>query len=183
MKMDEALPISDAMGTGIGKRHTGNQYTSLPMPERFWSRVCLDSSGCWIWTGYTDSWGYGSFSFHGTMVRAHRKAYELVNGHIPQGQWVLHTCDTPACVNPAHLYCGTHRDNVRDGKKRGRYSRGSKHYKAKLSEAEVVYIYCSKESNRELGRRFGINNSNISRIRSRKNWAHLWVNKGRNNVN
>ncbi len=94
-----------------------------PFWERFWARVALDSSGCWLWGGLRDVDGYGRLGRGagcGTRARAHRLAYEAAHGPILPGFCVLHRCDTPACVNPAHLFLGTQLDNVADRDAKGR---------------------------------------------------------------
>lgn len=87
--------------------------------RRFEERI--DKSGeCWIWTGSYSPSGYGRASRGLKKVRAHRAAYELYVGPITDGLHVLHKCDNPACVNPAHLFLGTHLDNMRDMETKGR---------------------------------------------------------------
>lgn len=86
--------------------------------EDFWKWV--DKSGeCWLWTG-TTSEGYGRVRHGPKKLLAHRVAYELTKGPIPKGMEVCHSCDNPTCVNPAHLWLGTHRDNMRDAHQKGR---------------------------------------------------------------
>lgn len=87
--------------------------------ERFWSKV-EKTDGCWLWTAYLDERGYGTFGYKGKVHYAHRVSYELTKGPIPIGLHILHSCDNPACVNPAHLRTGTHTDNMRDKVERGR---------------------------------------------------------------
>lgn len=86
-----------------------------PFEERFWANV--DKSGeCWLWTAATTREGYGTIRFNGVTTCAHRIAYELLVGPIPQGLELDHLCRTPACVNPAHLEPVTHRENMLRGR-------------------------------------------------------------------
>ncbi len=96
--------------------------------ERFWSKVDIRGPDeCWPWMAGT-SHGYGEFSpTHGTTVRAHRFAYELVKGPIPADLGVLHKCDFKPCCNPTHLWPGTEMDNSRDCVAKGRQARGESH--------------------------------------------------------
>lgn len=88
--------------------------------HRFWLRVRKTES-CWYWqVRRQDAIWYGNFLYQGKRMKAHRLSMILSKGPIPESMWVLHTCDNPACVNPAHLYLGTHRDNMNDMKIRGR---------------------------------------------------------------
>jgi hypothetical protein len=87
--------------------------------ERFWSKVAKGDE-CWVWTAYLDERGYGRVGFNGKVQYAHRVAYQLEVGPIPEGAHILHSCDNPPCVNPAHLRAGTRSDNMRDKVARGR---------------------------------------------------------------
>lgn len=95
------------------------------LSKRFWAKVRKGSvSACWLWTGGKFKSGYGSIGRGGRgtgCARAHRVSYELNVGPIPPGLHVLHMCDTPACVNPRHLWVGTQQDNMADRKAKGRY--------------------------------------------------------------
>ena len=86
---------------------------------RFWGRV-LKTPTCWIWQGARAGGRYPAFKLRGQQVDGHRLAYEWANGPIPIGFHVLHTCDNPPCVNPAHLFLGTEGDNARDKERKGR---------------------------------------------------------------
>lgn len=97
--------------------------------ERFWVKVDKSprQSGCWHWTAFRDSDGYGRFWLDGTMVSASRAAWILTKGDVPPGMEVLHRCDNPRCVNPDHLFLGTKTDNMADRDRKGRVARGDNH--------------------------------------------------------
>lgn len=132
--------------------------------------------------------GYG-FIFAGPtypsnerFVKAHRLSWEIHNGPVPHGFGVLHRCDNPPCVNPAHLYVGTNADNARDRavRKRGKEHRqnGAANDNAKLREVDVRAIIALLETGRfsqgRLAKMFGVGQPQVSRIARRENWAHLW---------
>ena len=151
--------------------------------DRFWPKV--DKSGdCWIWTGGTTYLGYGEFRMPGrrSPARAHRIAWELANGPIPEGAVVMHRCDNPPCVRPDHLELGSLSDNMQDmlSKGRGRKDettwRGSQQPKAKLTEADVVAIRMARASGeglRTIAGRYGVSENLISGIARRTRWAHV----------
>lgn len=102
----------------MGKR--GPQPVAIK--DRFWSKVNKTDT-CWLWTARTNNWGYGAICAGGMnngWLRAHRVAWELTNGPIPKGAYVLHKCDVPACVNPDHLWLGSLKDNTQDMMRKGR---------------------------------------------------------------
>lgn len=99
----------------------------IPDTTRFWTKVSK-GDGCWLWAGAKNDDGYGHF---GTWVdgkrrtlNAHKYSYELHVGAVPSGLCVMHTCDVPACVNPAHMKLGTHQENMADAGAKGRVWRG-----------------------------------------------------------
>jgi hypothetical protein len=144
---------------------------------RFWMRVSQRSSGCWLWMGGCRSDGYGAWRYGGKQVAAHRLAYMLVKGDIPEGLVVMHSCDTPRCVNPAHLSLGTPADNAADASRKGRRLPGSKNHQAKLSEAQAVCIRSEyaigKVTQAELAARYKVSVSLIGAIVTRKAWRHI----------
>jgi len=109
-----------------------------PQPEpccRLWTagEVC-----CHLWTAAVDRDGYGRIKVDGKMEQAHRIAWELKNnGPVPDGKCVLHECDNPLCVNPDHLFDGTHADNMLDMVEKDRQPRGEQHGGHKLTEEDV----------------------------------------------
>jgi hypothetical protein len=153
---------------------------------RFWAKV--DTSGgpnaCWPWLGARSGDGYGAFYFAGTQCGAHRVAWELTHGSPPIDEdgnplWVLHNCpegDNPLCCNPAHLFVGTHEENMADMAKKGRQSRGSRHARVKLTEVMVREIrarYRAGVSQRMLAREYGVALGAIDSVIRRKSWTWL----------
>lgn len=94
----------------------------LPLAEDF-ARWHSKGDGCWIWHGGVCKDGYGAFNYDGRSYRANRMALELAGRPVPEGMMACHHCDTPACVNPSHLYVGTPSDNVQDMLRRGRHGK------------------------------------------------------------
>lgn len=142
---------------------------------RFWKRVkrtSSDWSSCWLWTGTLNGSGYGQVRRLGKAPLCHRLMFEVTFGPIPKGMCVLHHCDTPACVNPKHLFLGTPQDNVDDciKKNRRRYRHGDNHHNAKLTDAQVADIKKLAASmspigrNRILGKKFGVHFGHINNI-------------------
>jgi len=144
--------------------------------ERFWSKVNVAGpSECWLWTG-AKAYGYGMFHFNGALRRAHRVAYTISKGDIPEGLLVRHTCDVRSCVNPAHLVVGTVQDNTNDKIERGRQTRGEAHSTARLTEAEVASVFQMRQaglSQQAIADHFGVAQTTISAICRRATWSHL----------
>ena len=111
-----------------------------PIADRIKERVTVSDRGCWLWNGPIFKDGYGCIGIKRTgPQRAHRVSYAKFVGPIPNGLWVLHRCDTPACVNPEHLFLGTAYDNAIDREGKGRANRvsGATHHWAKHTERFV----------------------------------------------
>lgn len=143
---------------------------------RFLSHISRFESGCWIWRGRTSHKGYGYFVVGETKFPAHRVAYQLWNSAIPDGSCVCHACDNRACVRPDHLFLGSPADNSADMKHKGRSCRGRKQWSAKLSEADVIAIrhgISEGMTQIEAARRYGLDQSTVSLLVTRKTWAYV----------
>lgn len=144
-----------------------------PMAARFSARVMPEPmTGCWLWIGAHDRNGYGRFGILNIRDEwrqqfAHRISWELHRGDIPVAMCVCHKCDTPACVNPDHLFLGTQQDNLNDMHSKNR-ARGN----VKLTPEQVRSIK-SASSSRGLARALGVNHETVRLIRNGRTWRHV----------
>lgn len=151
--------------------------------KRFWSKV--DKSGgpdaCWIWQGPRKRFGYGHFQARtdegSFQIGAHRYAWILANGPIPNGLFVCHACDNRRCVNPAHLFLGTPADNAADMVAKGRKPKGKDSGTARLTDDNVRYIrehYRPGETTfKEFADMFGVTYQAVANAVRRKTWKHI----------
>lgn len=149
-------------------------YPPRLFDERFWEKV--DRTGeCWVWTANRNKAGYGRIaSKRGSMEYAHRLSYMMFHGD-PGELSILHDCDNPPCVNPAHLKAGTQKDNLDDMDRRGRRIclKGEAAPAARLTEAQVLEIRASPLNQTQLARLYGLDPSTVSNIMTRKLWKHI----------
>lgn len=142
---------------------------SSPVNERLWAKVDKQDGNdisCWLWLGTTTKSGHGQIKYGKSMAYVHIVSWHLVNLDWPDtenGEHILHSCDTPNCVNPSHLYLGTKADNIRD-----MLSRHSGLPTMKLSQVQVDEIRSlgSSYSQNELAKMFDVNQSTIWRIQN-----------------
>lgn len=154
--------------------------------ERFWSKVDIrGEDDCWIWKACGTPKGYGIFILSmakGKHIYAHRYAYQISKGAIPEGMHCMHKCDNPSCVNPNHLTIGTCADNSMDKVKKGRSSRGERRWCAKLTDSAVAEIrqrHASEGiSNRRLAKEYGVSTSAISLVVTNRTWKHVAAGAG-----
>ena len=154
------------------------EVTGLKRTEhRFWTKVDKRSAAeCWEWTAGRHRRGYGKYSVNRSTLPAHRVAWVLTHGEIPEGLLVCHACDNPPCVNPAHLFLGTAKDNAADRDTKGRANTpvGERSAFAKLTDSEVLAIRaCAAEPLKALATRYHVSAATISRVRHNLIWKHL----------
>lgn len=132
--------------------------------DKFWRRVDIRiPEACWNWKSSFKSNGYGIIKVNGKTLSAHRMAWEISYGPIPEGMLVLHKCDNSACVNPDHLYLGTYKDNKRDTIERNPAGTGAKLHKG---EIELIKILGDNFSCQFVAKMFKVGVRTIHKIRT-----------------
>ena len=151
----------------------------MNLNERFEDKYVINpDTGCWDWTACKDKDGYGNISINGATVRAHRVSYEMYYTRISSEILVCHSCDNPSCVNPEHLFLGTHQDNMDDKIRKGRTNpvKGQDHPSATLSNLQVSLIKCciaDGKDNHHIASIFKTSHRVISKIRTGETWKHI----------
>jgi len=136
--------------------------------ERFESKF-QKTNGCWIWTGAKEKKGYGLFRLGTNNKIASRVSFVLYKGEIPKGKLVCHTCDTPSCVNPDHLFLGTHKENLEDmTKKNRRFSILNKFDIPIIRDALAEGFSC-----KQIAGYFKVTDTAIRRIRNNQVWLSV----------
>lgn len=161
----------------------GWRTRKLPLEERFWSYVKMDSpQKCWGWQPpflKIRKGKRGLITINGRTCVAARVAWELTNGPIPPRMLVCHRCDNPNCVNPSHLFIGTPLDNTRDCLSKGRRKPllGEDHQNSKLTKKQVIEIRTrnpeTRKEREKLATKFGITSMHVNAIRLRYRWKWL----------
>jgi len=151
------------------------------LEERFWPKVDIRGPDeCWEWLAGKMGEGYGVITqgrYDEGKRRAHRVAWELTFGPIPDGLHVCHHCDNPGCINPAHLFLGNDAENMADSVRKGRSARGERNRHAKLTEEQVISIReehaRGNVTHMELAGKYGVTFGNIGYIVRRETWRHI----------
>lgn len=169
-------------GILVAKRIPKLHLTQL---NRFWRQV--DRSGganaCWLWTGFIRENGYGVIGIKYREYRVHRVSYFIEHGRIDNDRLVLHHCDVRACVNPAHLFLGTPKENSQDAVKKRRNTKlyGEQNGKAKLTRAAVLAIrrICHRGGvyQKTVARQFGVSEATVSYVVNGGRWGKFTCGK------
>lgn len=152
---------------------------TVPIELRFWKQVDKKAtSECWEWQGSKGGGGYGLSYYNGKRCGAHRVSYILANGEIPDGLDVCHKCDNPACVNPAHLWLGTPKENTADmfRKKRDNRAKGERRPEHKLTDETVrqIRIWIAEGiSQRQIAKRLNVSQPAVCYVNTHKMWKHV----------
>ncbi len=155
-------------------------YTSKDV-QRFWSKVRLPdligTDECWLWMACCTKLGYGRFYFCHEQMSAHRASYIFSIGPIPDDLFVLHHCDNPPCVNPAHLFLGTNADNVKDAINKSRWPVGDHHSQHRLTADQVIELrgrfLTDNITKKELAAEYGITDVMVGKIIRRERWKSI----------
>lgn len=147
------------------------------LTEKLFDKVFYSPDGCWYWTASTCG-KYGRLVIDEKNIKAHRLSFELHKGPITDGMHVCHSCDNPLCVNPDHLYLGTHQDNMKDRNSKGRQARlhGVMSGQAKLDNTSVQIIREAKRDgwrSKDIAKYFGISKGQIWNICKGGQWPHI----------
>lgn len=161
------------------RKKQGSVFVAEPLHLRFWRAVeKKTASECWEWMGCRHYKGYGEIALpNKKKSKAHRVAWVLVNGKIPKGSVVCHSCDNPPCCNPKHLFLGTHKTNKDDSVAKGRHAFGESSGMSKLTEAKVRHIRKldakGDRTRLSLASQFGISGRMVTSICRYENWKHV----------
>lgn len=160
-----------------GKLPKTNLYVRGTLADKLKSYI-VGSNGCWMWQGALNEDGYGHLVHEGRRPAVHRLSYEFYKGEIPEHMCVCHSCDTPACINPDHLFLASHKGNMEDKVSKGRQYKGIEVWSAKINMAIAAKIRVDSRVHREIAAEYGIHTSAISRIKHNKIWADNGHKKG-----
>ncbi len=168
-----------AMG-GATERQVQRAIPQLGEAElrRFFAKIDSGKpADCWLWRAPASTGRYGLFRLHGEKYLPHRIMYSVALGAFDPSLCVCHRCDNPRCVNPHHLFLGTHAENMVDMRNKGRAARvgarGELSGRSKLTPEQVLEIRADNRMQRQIAAAYGIDQSSVSLIKRRINWAHL----------
>lgn len=153
----------------------------MNIKERLFSKVKVRRNGCWEWTGALSNKGYGRFRIGKKLYLPHRVVYELTYGKIDKDKEICHKCDNPLCVNPTHLFMGTHSDNMKDCFKKGRLvipinnRKGEQVGNSKLKDADILKIRELDKTmyRKDIAKLYDVHGTQISRCLNGISFKHI----------
>lgn len=159
--------------------------TDKPFLDRFNAKwVENRESGCWDWIAAKAGKGYGEIKATKSRryLYAHRVSWEMANGPLPAGMSVLHRCDNPGCVNPAHLFIGSSADNAQDMAAKDRHLKGERNTQSKLTEQDILKIYQLSDGGmvqHRIAKLVGVGQMTVCRILRGERWRHVFESQRR----
>lgn len=170
-------------GEWMKLRYASDEYRKSIL-RKLHANSIVSESGCWEWNGLRDTRDYGIISGFGRQYMAHRISWKLHNNcEIPEGKFILHSCDNPPCWNPAHLRSGTQQENMEEMWSKGRgcphpelLCPGERNPHAKMTNAnvmEIKYLLSQGARQKDLAERFGVSGTVISKIARGKGWRSI----------
>ncbi len=176
----KSLAFSSTSAKSCGCLHTPvDELYHIELRKRVKERTNIDQNGCWNWSLQIEPAGYGKSTYRQKQIRAHVLSWIAYKGNVPEGFCVCHTCDNRKCVNPDHLFLGTHKQNTRDMVDKDRHTRGSRNACSKLHEDDIIEIkrlYNSGQmTQREIAMLYGKRPQKINCIMRGRSWKHVDV--------
>ena len=152
-----------------------------PLHELLMRKIRVTDSGCWEWTGKRQTGGhkYGHQRLRKRSYLAHRLSWEVTYGPIPEGMLVCHACDNPPCINPSHLFLGSHSANLVDMHRKGRWTydpklrTGAANHQARLTDEKAIAIFNDPRSQEKIAKDYAVAQTTVSRIKRREAWRHI----------
>lgn len=142
---------------------------NAPLERKLAQYARASDDGCLLWTGVMNRGGYGRLLWQGRYHSAHRLAYEVAIGPIPEGMKVLHRCNAPSCIKADHLLLGTNADKVA----MAQMAKGQRNGASKLTVEQVLAIRAARGSHRKIAAEFSVSHQNVGLIRRRQSWTHI----------
>lgn len=175
MDIEKAAAMTKGQRYALRKKGVNVHKFKPGVKVREFESLINKTDKCWLWLGGHNSYGYGRYK-SGKDGLAHRYMWVTLNGVIPDGMVVMHSCDTPSCVNPDHLSLGKNKDNVADKVSKGRQAKGESIAGSKLKESDVLAIRKEYKFRVRtysfLAKKYGVSKDLVQKVVRRIYWRH-----------